>query len=70
LHFGVGIGVLRLHFGRVRSGVFPRLRGRFRRGESESHPLAELFAYPALYQHSCHQPQSSHHSWQGGNPDK
>ena len=45
LHFGVVWGGLRLHFGRVRSGVFHRLRGRLSRGERESHPLAELFAY-------------------------
>src|SRR5687768_407622 len=44
LHFGVGFGILGLHFGCVRGGVFHSLRGRLRRGKSESHPLAELFA--------------------------
>ena len=46
MHFGVGMGVLGLHFGRVRGGVFHRLRGRLRRGEIEPNPLAELFACP------------------------
>src|SRR5687768_5628176 len=46
LHFGVGVGILGLHFGRVRGGVFHSLRGRLSRGESESNPLAELFACP------------------------
>src|SRR5688500_2978592 len=44
LHFGVGVGMLGLHFGRVRGGVFYSLRGWLRRGETESNPLAELFA--------------------------
>src|SRR5687768_13525708 len=46
LHFGVGIGMLGLHFGRVRGGVFHSLRSRLRRGESESNPLPKLFACP------------------------